>query len=190
MHYEDWAKLQPVSMAVGRWIKRNSFGVYKMTARRKNWFICILNSLVIISLLVAPQKCFSQTGSISTPLRTYSLNISIDAAWITIEQAVIDSQFMIKSVDPYRRKILAIGEPYEVPVGITKKLERKRLVVELHQLNPGIYHLFVTVEIIEFWPVYNRWTPKSRGVDVTEDLISFGTFCSNKLRPYFKATKP
>ncbi len=107
-----------------------------------------------------------------------------------VTQTLAESEFEIKSEDPVRLKLLAIGKPYEVPIGFRTKRERQQIIIEIDQKRPGIYDCFITVEVLEFWPIYNKWTPRTGEVDTEDTLVSLSTLLTQKLRPYAKPLAP
>lgn len=144
----------------------------------------------VVFSLGAPAKAWAQVSPFTPPLRTYSLSLAPDAMWRMVTQALSEAEFDIKSEDPSRLKVLAIGKPYDVPIGLSTKRERRQITIEVQQKHQGVYECFVKVEVLEFWPIYNKWTPRTEEVDTEETLISFGSLLTSKLRPYAKPVSP
>lgn len=148
--------------------------------------IALVGIVTGLCSFVAVDKGWAQMSPFTPPLRTYSLTLPPEQVWRMITQTLDESQFEIKSEDPHRLKLLAIGKPYEVPTGFRTKREREQITIEIQQKRAGVYDCFVTVEVLEFWPIYNKWTPRSGGVSTEETLVSFGSLLTQKLRPFAK----
>ena len=153
---------------------------------KKYIIVNIVGITLVTGAFFAVQRGWAQPSETVGPMRTYVLTIASNELWRIVVQTIDESQFTIQSEDPYRFKVVALGNQYLVPVGFRKKKERQRITIEIGQKRPGIYDCFVKTEILEYWPVYKKWTPKSGSVDTTETLILIGTNLSKKLRPYFK----
>ena len=147
--------------------------------------ILILPLLLFLQpFLLASSSGWAQQASISPPLRTYSLSLPADKFWIVVSEAVAETEFIIQNEDPFQFKMTAIGKEYEVRVGFSTKRERQHITIEVQQRLPGIFHFFVDIRVMEFWPTNNRWTPKPHEVDTTSTRMALAQRLNQKLKPH------
>jgi hypothetical protein len=158
--------------------------------KKRGLTVVLVAMATIVPSIVALPKVWGQLSPLTPPLRTYSLSLPPNEVWRMVTQTLSESRFDIKSEDPSRFKVLAIGKPYDVPMGFSTKRERHQITIEIQQKRQGVYECFVTVEVLEFWPINNKWTPRTENVDTEETLIYFGSLLTRKLRPYAKPVSP